>query len=617
MTVKWKAASDLSLLLLIVTFAAGAADVDYAKAVSEAQGTGNMAAVGRLCQKWAGAEPGDERPRLILGRTLSAAGLIDQAIEQFELAAEANPLSPEPQCEMGLLFLQAGRADAAVEEFDAALGLDGTHLPSMLGKARVRLFTGDAKGALGEAQQASQLDPKNAAAAAAVGDCLCAVGELASALVEFQRAVALDPANADAVFGLARTCQASGKEKEAQAHWRRFLQIEPSGERADTVRNGWVVLRTRKVAEGGDWLGGGVTWSPDGRHLAYLTLFRTLVILPLDTLPGARRDLATAATRYFPPVWSPDGKHIAVLERNEKDWTVIVVPADGTEQPEQLARGYGLSWSPVHDGKLFFDAVWPAKSFRSVALDGQHVGEAVTPGHFKDAKGVTWGFLHSDIGPGGQRIVCTARQVGTPVYELFVFDVSDVENRRQLTNNGHFNATPDFSPDGRSIAYVSNVRGGFDLWGVAADGSAGPTVLARFGDTGIMPPAPGWSPDGRELAYGTRSGMMLARLGGLDSGPVGIVSQRDGNALSVVVTGRLDIPQKVSLRWEAFDANSMRVGEAGESEGPVELKPGERVECPIELTAEQMKSAVTIKVTVLNQDGIGAVKLVDCGEEAE
>jgi len=48
-----------------------------------------------------------------------------------------------------------------------------------------------------------------------------------------------------------------------------------------------------------------------------------------------------------------------------------------------------------------------------------------------------------------------------------------------------------------------------------------------------------------------------------------------------------------------------------ESETPVELKPGERVEWPIQLTPEQAKGAVTVKVTVLNQDGVGAVKLVD------
>ena len=90
-----------------------AADVDYPKAVAEAQERGNLAEVNRLCAAWSVAEPGDERPHLVLGRVLKDTGHIDRAVEQFELAAEANPLSPVPRCELGSVFLREGKPDMA------------------------------------------------------------------------------------------------------------------------------------------------------------------------------------------------------------------------------------------------------------------------------------------------------------------------------------------------------------------------------------------------------------------------------------------------------------------------------------------------------------------------
>ncbi|MBT3375724.1 MAG: tetratricopeptide repeat protein [Lentisphaerae bacterium] len=165
---KRKTLLGLSLLLLIVTFAGRAADVDYAAVVAEAAKTGDMASVSRLCRRWAAAEPGDERPRIILGRTLLEAGMTDRALEQFELAVEANPLSPVPRCELGLLFLRARKPDMAAKEFGESLRIDPTYLPAQLGKARVKLAEGEADEALRRAKEAVRSNPENVDARALV-----------------------------------------------------------------------------------------------------------------------------------------------------------------------------------------------------------------------------------------------------------------------------------------------------------------------------------------------------------------------------------------------------------------------------------------------------------------
>ena len=58
---------------------ATAADVDYVRAVAAAVKAGKPADVNRLCAQWAAADPGNERPRLILGRALLKAGRADRA----------------------------------------------------------------------------------------------------------------------------------------------------------------------------------------------------------------------------------------------------------------------------------------------------------------------------------------------------------------------------------------------------------------------------------------------------------------------------------------------------------------------------------------------------------
>ena len=56
--------------------------------------------------------------------------------------------------------------------------------------------------------------------------------------------------------------------------------------------------------------------------------------------------------------------------------------------------------------------------------------------------------------------------------------------RQKLTQEGTVNWRPTWSPDGRSIAFVSNIRGGgsqdaFDVYRMPVDGSAPPELLLR------------------------------------------------------------------------------------------------------------------------------------------
>jgi len=157
---------------------------------------------------------------------------------------------------------------------------------------------------------------------------------------------------------------------------------------------------------------------------------------------------------------------------------------------------------------------------------------------------------------------------------------------------------------------------------------------------------PSWHPEGRMLLTRLVGRLNMIRLGGLDCRPVSIAAERKGNTLSVVLTSQAgdaqqlslrreasddqslrngntlsvafasqaEGAQQLSLRWEAFDADSLRIGLGEAEDGPLGVKPKEKAEWTVEIDPAIAEKAQTIKIRALNENGRGAVKLVDWQE---
>ncbi|MEW6400651.1 MAG: hypothetical protein AB1649_02565 [Chloroflexota bacterium] len=238
------------------------------------------------------------------------------------------------------------------------------------------------------------------------------------------------------------------------------------------------------------------TSADTGREGAYL----------LYTMGIADTELRAVLQDYIPvsdPAWSPDGKSLAFASRYTQNGSsqIFIVNADGSDLrllTDGDSNNYHPTWSP--DGlRLAFRR--NTSEFGTDLFVINVDGSEFNPLTFSDGVGT---YDYPEWSPDGTRIAYQA-YAGKDM-ELFVMN-TDGTGQTQLTvgEDGTWNIQPSWSPDSRQIVFTSYHPGASTIdvvfqWDLAVMNADG-TKMRLLTQDAFVDISPDWSPDGRMIAY--------------------------------------------------------------------------------------------------------------------
>jgi serine/threonine-protein kinase len=189
---------------------------------------------------------------------------------------------------------------------------------------------------------------------------------------------------------------------------------------------------------------------------------------------------------YFAPHLSPDGQRVVLWSQGRERIVWVYDLAGGTlTRVTTEGRNSRAIWTP--DGRRV--------TFAS-AIDGPEYAATKTPDGSGDTERLSAEGEPSSWSPNGRVLsLVTSTVTGTSSHAIWLLLLGEPQPRRFL--NSRFNETyPEFSPDGRWIAYVSDETGRPEVY---IQPYPGPGQRRQLSDKGGIQPA--WAKNGRELLY--------------------------------------------------------------------------------------------------------------------
>jgi serine/threonine protein kinase/dipeptidyl aminopeptidase/acylaminoacyl peptidase len=338
-----------------------------------------------------------------------------------------------------------------------------------------------------------------------------------------------------------------------------------------------------------------VTFSPDGRHFAFLRGYPTngvMAVLVANADGTSERKLSTRKLVLGPfgdPAWSPDGKIIAYpasnTDGNGDFMTLLEVRvADGSEKELSSRRWYrvgrmawlrdgsGIVFTAIedvagpsqiwylsypggevhritHDLNEYLDLSLTADSSALVTVQYELVSNIwaapnentsranqITSSRFDGLGSISWT-------PDG-KIVYDSAALGH--LDLWVIEANGT-GEKQLTADAGNNSSPSVSPDGRYVVFVSDRTGTNHVWRIDADGS-NPTQLTNGGGES----SPQCSPNGRWVDFNSRStGTPLLKVP-IDGGEPVPIAEKPSDFVAISPDGKW----VASLHFEPAKTNT-------------------------------------------------------------
>lgn len=280
-------------------------------------------------------------------------------------------------------------------------------------------------------------------------------------------------------------------------------------------------------------------WSPDGSTIAFVRENRSLMLIsPLGT---NERSLTSAYDAKLS--WTKDGKRIVFTDWLPNHGSLAIFAVDVATGARHQVTAPGdvrpgdvmAEVSPDGRDVVFVRSEGVRSAAYRVPIEGGDARLICRPDH-STISGITWSpdgrtvvfsntrgsvsLLWSAPAGGGapQLVAATGEDNRNPsfgrslparlVWEHSIRDSNiwrlDLSSHRaeRIVASTRLDSSPQLSPDGRSLIFVSDRTGTFQLWRSTADG-ANPVQLTNY--TYEYPGSARWSPDGSRIAFDLRA----------------------------------------------------------------------------------------------------------------
>ncbi len=248
------------------------------------------------------------------------------------------------------------------------------------------------------------------------------------------------------------------------------------------------------------WEDPGLSWSPNGRFLAFpdgRSQETPSSIYMLNVASEQARPLTHPLNSWdgdFGPVYSPDGSKIAFVRGADAATRNVYVIASGGGEPKQLTFNgrliFGLSWMSDSSAIVFSSDLGGTPALWRVPVSGGEP-ERLPVG--------TEGAITPAISRKGASL---AYAQGTSSWSLMRVSLrNSKEAASKVLSSSEQDSAPKFSPDGRRVAFQSWRSGSQEIWTCDSDGK-NPGRLTSF--EGPLTGSPSWSPDGESVAFDSR-----------------------------------------------------------------------------------------------------------------
>jgi tricorn protease len=256
-------------------------------------------------------------------------------------------------------------------------------------------------------------------------------------------------------------------------------------------------------------------FSPDAEQVVYSPLFRDFrtwkrysggwaqQLYIFDLKSHAVEKITGDPRCHRDPMWIGD----KIYYSSDKDDTLNLYSYDPrTKATEQLthSKKWDLRWpSSDHKGRIVYEMDGELNVFDVATGDSTHLSIqvptdalAMRPSQISTAGQIEW----TELSPKGERALMVARG------DVFTVPIEKGATRNLTDSSNAHNRSAEWSPDGESIAFISDLDGEDELYRISQDGLGKPEELTHGLHALLYQPS--WSPDGKRIAFSDKDGKL-------------------------------------------------------------------------------------------------------------